>query len=137
MLGLGVPWPIYLEGIEECYLLEPLVIRGLSHSVIITFLQKNRLQLLCTDEEKILMPGKDGSASRARLVDRGCISFKNCRLGNLWTATRKQEIPHEKITINVLKDGVEENVGVYAKEQCSIPAGMGKYMPVQTNREMF
>ena len=40
VLGLGEPWPIYLEGIEECYLLEPLVIRGLSHSVNlgITFL---------------------------------------------------------------------------------------------------
>ena len=42
----------------------------------------------------------------------------------------------EKITINVIKDGVEENVGVYAKEQCSIPAGMGKYIPVQTNCEI-
>ena len=41
VLGLGEPWPIYLEGIEECYLLEPLVIRGLSHSVNlgIAFLQ--------------------------------------------------------------------------------------------------
>ena len=38
--------------------------------------------------------------------------------------------------INILRDGVEENVGVYAKEQCSIPAGMGKYIPVQTNREI-
>ena len=31
---------------------------------------------------------------------------------------------------------IEENVGVYAKEQCSIPAGMGKYIPVQTNCEI-
>ena len=31
---------------------------------------------------------------------------------------------------------MEENVGVYAKEECSIPAGMGKYIPVQTNREI-
>ena len=37
---------------------------------------------------------------------------------------------------NVLQDGVEENVRVYAKEQCSIPAGMGKYIPVQTNRKI-
>ena len=63
--------------------------------------------------------------------------------GEIWRATREQEIstqtwkiPREKININVLKDGVEENVGVYAKEQCSIPAGMGKYIPVQTNREI-
>ena len=33
VLGIGVSWPIYLEGIEECYILEPLVIRGLSQSV--------------------------------------------------------------------------------------------------------
>ena len=26
VLGLGEPWPIYLEGMEECYILEPLVI---------------------------------------------------------------------------------------------------------------
>ena len=27
-------------------------------------------------------------------------------------------------------------MGVYANEDCSIPAGMGKYIPVQTNREI-
>ena len=32
-LGIGDPWPIYLEGMEECYIPEPLVIRGLNHSV--------------------------------------------------------------------------------------------------------
>ena len=117
VLGLGEPWPIYLEGIEECYLLEPLVIRGLSHSVNlgIAFLQENNLKLVCTGEEVALMPVKDGSASRARLVGRGCISFKNWRSGKIWRATREQEIstqtwkiPHEKITINLLKDEVEE-----------------------------
>ena len=30
----------------------------------------------------------------------------------------------------------EENIGVYAKEQCSIPAGMGRYIPVQTSHEI-
>ena len=96
-------------------------------------MQKNRLKLVCADEEVRLMLVIDGSASRGRLVDGGCSSFENRRSGKIWRATREQEIstqtwriPHEKITINVLKDGVEENVGVYAKEQCSIPAGMGK-----------
>ena len=71
VLGLEEPWPIYLEGIEEFYILEPLVIRGLSHSVNlgITFLQKNKIKLVCTKEEVTLMPVKDGSTSRARLVD--------------------------------------------------------------------
>ena len=114
MLGLGEPWPIYLE---------PLVIRGLSHSVNlgIKFLQKNKLKLVCTEEEVTLMPVKGGSTSRARLVDRGCISFENRRSGKIWRATREQQIsaqtwriPQEKININVLKDGVEENVEVYA-----------------------
>ena len=73
VLGLRESWPIYLEGIEKCYLLEPLVIRGLSHTVNlgITFLQKNSLKLVCTDEEVTLMPVTDDSASRERLVDRG------------------------------------------------------------------
>ena len=145
VLGLGEPWSIFLEEIGVCYLLEPLVIQGMSHSVNLgkMFLQKNRLKLVCTDEEVTMMPVKDDSALRARLVDGGCISFENRRLGKIWRATREQEIsaqtwiiPREKITINVLKDGVEENVGVYDKEQCSIPAGMGKYIPVQTNREV-
>ena len=29
-----------------------------------------------------------------------------------------------------------EATGVYAKEDCSIPAGIGKYIPVQTNHEI-
>ena len=33
VLGLGEPWPIYLEGMEECYLLEPLVIRKLRNNI--------------------------------------------------------------------------------------------------------
>ena len=69
VLGLGEPWPIYLEGIEECYLLEPLVIRGLSHSLNlgITFLQKNQLKLIFTEDGATLMPVVDGANSRARL----------------------------------------------------------------------
>ena len=67
MLGLGESWPIYLEGIEECYILEPLVIKGLSHSVNlgIAFLQENNLKLLCSEKEVALMPVKYGSALRA------------------------------------------------------------------------
>ena len=70
VLGLGEPWPMYLEGIEECYILEPLVIKVLSHSVNlgIAFLQENNLKLLC---------------SRARLVDGGCISFEHRRWGRI------------------------------------------------------
>ena len=41
------------------------------------------------------------------------------------------------MNINVLKERTEEEVGVYAKEECSIPAGMGKYIPVQTNRVLI
>ena len=33
VLGVGKPWSINLEGMEECYILKPLVIQGLSHSV--------------------------------------------------------------------------------------------------------
>ena len=89
------------------------------------------------------MPVKDGSALRARLVDGNSSSFELRRSGRIWRATKEQEIstqawriPREKISINVLKDGVEENVGVNAKEQCSIPAGMGKYITVQTNHDI-
>ena len=45
-------------------------------------------------------------------------------------------IPCEKISINTLNERPEEAMGVNAKKDCSIPAGMGKYIPVQTNREI-
>ena len=132
VLGKGEPWPIYLEGIEECYILELLVIRGLSHSMNlgISFLTRNNLKLMiCTKDEVALMPVKDGSASRARLVDGGCHSFANRRSGKIWRATKEQKIstlvwriPREKKNINVLKERTEEDVGVvYAREECSIP----------------
>ena len=49
VLGIGEPWPIYLEGMEESYILEPLVIQGLSHSMNlgIFFLTRNILKLIC------------------------------------------------------------------------------------------
>ena len=147
VMGIGEPWPIYLQGMEECYLLEPLVIRGLSHSVNLglTFLQNYGLKLECTKEEGInLMPVRGNADSRARLVDGGCVSFENSKSRKIWNATSDQEIstqawriPREKVTINALKDVLAGNVGVYAKEQCSIPAGTGKYIPVQTNQEIY
>ena len=50
VLGIGESGPIYLEGLEECYILEPLVIHGLSLSVNlgIAFLQEYKLKKTCT-----------------------------------------------------------------------------------------
>ena len=45
-------------------------------------------------------------------------------------------IPSEKIGVNNLSERPEEAVGVYAKDDCSIPAEIEKYIPVQTNREI-
>ena len=49
----GESWPIYPEGMEESYILEPLVIQELSHSVKlgISFLTKHKLKLICIEEE--------------------------------------------------------------------------------------
>ena len=62
VVGVGAPWPVYLEGMEKCYILEPLVIRGLSHSVNLgmSLLQKNNLKMICMEEEIPLRPVKDG-----------------------------------------------------------------------------
>ena len=38
------------------------------------------------------------------------------------------------ISINVVRERLEEALGVYAQEECSISAGLGRYIPVQTNR---
>ena len=83
VLGLGELWPIYLEEMKECYILEPLVIRGLSHRVNlgISFLMQHRLKLICTEEEVSLI--KDGSALRAQLVDVGCQNLLSKRMGRV------------------------------------------------------
>ena len=74
----------------------------------------------------MLMPVKDGLTSRARLVDRECYSFQMLSM-QVW------RIPRERISINMSGERLEEAVGVYAKDTCSIPAGMGKYIPVLMN----
>ena len=147
VLGIDEPWPIYLEGIEECYILEPLMIWGLSHGLNLgmSFLTRNNLKLVCTMHGGwcFIDPVKDGSASRARLVDGGCKNFANQRSRKVWRAIKEQKIstqvwriPLEKINIYVLKERKEEDVGVYTKKECSIPTGTGKYIPLQTNREI-
>ena len=74
---------------EECYVLEPLVIRGLSHSVNlgISFLQEYNVKMIFTEEEIVLMPVKDKSAWRARLADGGCHIFLSKRSGTVLKAT--------------------------------------------------
>ena len=57
-----------------------------------SFLQKNQLKLICTEEGVTLMPVKDGSSSMARLVDGGCVSFEIRRLGKICRVTKGQEI---------------------------------------------
>ena len=68
------------------------------------------------------MPVKDGSNSRARLVDGGCLSFENRRSEKICRVSKGQEIsaqtwriPRKKRNINVLQGGVEENIGVYIR----------------------
>ena len=101
-----------------------LVIRGQSHSVNlgISFLQEYNLKMTCTEEEVTLMPIKDGSASIARLVDRGCHNFIRKRSGRVLKATEDQmilmqvwRIPCERMGFNRLSERPEEAVGVYAK----------------------
>ena len=91
--------------------------------------------MTCTEEEVTLMPIKDGSASIARLVDRGCHNFIRKRSGRVLKATEDQmilmqvwRIPCERMGFNRLSERPEEAVGVYAKDDCLIPAGMGKYI---------
>ena len=50
--------------------------------------------------------------------------------------SQEWRIPQEKISINTLNERPEKDTGVYAKEHCSITAGMGKYIPLQTKREI-
>ena len=63
--------------------------------------------MICTEEEVALMPIKDGSALRARLVDGGCHSFINKKSGAVLQATKDQMISSpvwrilwERISIN-------------------------------------
>ena len=106
VIEVGESWLIYLEEMEDSYVLMPLVIQGLSHSVNLgmSFLQKYNLKMICTEEEFALMPVKDGLALRARLVDGGCHSFLNKRSGMVLRATKDQmilwRIPWERISVS-------------------------------------
>ena len=104
---------------------------------------EHKLKFHCTEEEVALMPVKDGSTSRPRLVDGGYQSFLSKKTGQVLKTTDEQKIsvqawriPRERSSINTLEERTDEVTGVYAKEDCSIPVGMGKYIPVQMNREI-
>ena len=138
VLGVGEPWPIYLEGMEESYILEPQVIWGLSHSVNlgISFLTKHKLKLICTEEEFPLMPVKDVSASRVRLVYGGCHSFKGKRMGRVLKATEDQmiwmqvwRIPHERISNQYIKQEAGRGPRHVCKGWLFISRGNGKINP--------
>ena len=73
-------------------------------------------------------------------MDGGCHSFISKKSGVVLPATKDKiistqvwRIPLERISINRIQERPEEVVGVYVKDTCSIPAGMGKYIPVQNN----
>ena len=114
IIRVGEPWLVYLEGMEECYVLEPLVIQELIHSVNLgmSFLEKYNLKMICMEAEVALMPKKDGSASRARLVDGGCHSFLSKKSETVLQATKEQmistqvwRIPRERISITRCRRG--------------------------------
>ena len=89
---------------EECYILEHLVIQGLipSANLGISFLTKHNLKLICTEEEVPLLPVKDRSASKVHLVDRGGHSFISQRSGKVvW------RIPREKVSIKAVSERTE------------------------------
>ena len=93
------------------------------------FLTRNNFKLICTEDKVALMPVREESASRARLVDGGCNSFISRGSGKRLKATEGRRIspqvcriPCEKISINLVSERPEEAVGVYVQEECSIPA---------------
>ena len=78
---------------------------------------RNNLKLICTEDKVVLMPVRNGSALRVRLVDGICNSFVNQRSGKVWRATEEQRIstqvwwlPCGKIHINVFRERLEEDV---------------------------
>ena len=51
-------------------------------------------------------------------------------------STQVWRIPQERISVKTLSERREKAMGVYAKDNCSIPMELGKYIPVQTNHEI-
>ena len=64
LLGMEEPCPIYLEGMERCYMLEPLVIQGLSHCV--------NLGLAFLQAQDDMRRGGGPSHANLRQVDLQC-----------------------------------------------------------------
>ena len=85
VVGVGAPWPVHLEGVEECYILEPLVIRvRLVDEGCHSFLSKKSGTVLQATKEQTI-------------------------------STQVWKIPLGRIIINMLQERLEEAVGVYAK----------------------
>ena len=68
--------PIYLEGMEECY-----VLRAPSDTRVES--QWEPGDVILAEEEVALIPVKDGFASRARFLKGGCHSFLSKRSGTV------------------------------------------------------
>ena len=76
---------------------------------------------------------ENGSASRVLFVDGGCHSFISLKSGKVLKVNTAQRIstqvwriPLEKISINAVSERPDKTAGVYAQNECSIPAEMGK-----------
>ena len=69
-----------------------------------------------------------GSASRARIVDRGCNSFTSRRSVKVLKATKGQSISTQ-ISINVVSERPEEAVGVYCTGGVFHPCKKGQIHP--------
>ena len=91
VLGIGEPWPIFLEGMEECFILNPLVIKGLSHSVNLglTFLEEYRIKLEFHKDGNILEAAADDKGARTILVGADCLDFKNQKSGRGQPGSRR------------------------------------------------
>ena len=70
VLGIGGSWPIFLEGMEECFILNPLVIKGLSHSVNLglAFLEEYRIKLEFSKNGNRLEAASNYQGAVTRLV---------------------------------------------------------------------
>ena len=51
-------------------------------------------------------------------------------------STQVWKIPLERNSVNTMLETKEEIIGMHTKKECSILSGMGKYITVQTSRDI-